>query len=250
VGENFNPEVGFLRRSGYRKPEGRVFFRLRPKDFLGLLELRPHVSYLGYFKPDGFQESGFLHLDSHFEWKSGYELHTGVNFTREGVLQAFEIYPGIRVPAGSYDNTEAQIVGITNQGAPLSLEGRVTAGGFFGGSRFSVRAELRGRVGESLNAYVDFSRNDVGLPEGRFVTNLLKLQLSYSFNPRLYVQALLQYNDVTSNWSTNLRLGWLQTANTGLFVVYNENRDPTDSGVGLRDRSFTIKYSHLFDVLD
>jgi hypothetical protein len=250
VGENFNPEVGFLRRAGYRKPEGMVMYRHRPKDLLGLLELRPHVSYRGFFKPDGFQESGFLHVDSHFEWRSGWELHTGVNFTEEGVIQPFEIYPGLSVPPGTYEHVEAQLVGITNQGAPLSLEARVTAGGFFGGSRVSPTLALRGRLGEAFNAYVDFSRNDVSLPGGSFVTNLVKLRLSYSFTPRLYLQALLQYNDVIDNWSTNLRLGWLQTANTGLFVVYNENRDPTQGGVGLRDRSLTIKYSHMFDLLD
>jgi hypothetical protein len=66
------------------------------------------------------------------------------------------------------------------------------------------------------------------------------------------VQALLQYNDVIDNWSTNLRFGWLQAANTGLFVVYNENRDTERDplGIGVRDRSLTIKYSHSFDLLD
>ena len=250
VGENFNPEVGFLERTGYRKPEGLVMLKYRPKDFLGLLEVRPHVSYTGYYKPDGFQESGFLHMDSHFEWRSGWEVHTGVNVTREGVIRPFEIYPGVTVPPGTYDNAEVQVVGITNQGAPLSLNSRITVGGFFGGSRVSGTATVRGRLGGSFNAYADYSRNDVELPEGDFVTNLLKLRVSYSFTPRLYLQALLQWNDVTSNWSTNLRLGWLQTANTGLFVVYNENRDPTQGGVGLRDRSFTIKYSRMFDLLE
>ena len=250
VGESFNPEVGFLERSGYRKPEALVMLKHRPKDFLGLLEVRPHVSYTGYYKPDGFQESGFLHMDSHFEWRSGWEVHTGVNVTREGVIRPFEIYPGVTVPPGTYDNAEVQVVAITNQGAPLSLNSRITVGGFFGGSRVSGTATLRGRVGGSFNAYADYSRNDVELPEGDFVTNLLKLRVSYSFTPRLYLQALLQWNDVTSNWSTNLRLGWLQTANTGLFVVYNENRDPTHGGVGLRDRSFTIKYSRMFDLLE
>jgi hypothetical protein len=235
---------------GYRKPEGLVMYRHRPKDLMGLLELRPHVSYRGFFKPDGFQESGFLHVDNHLQWRSGWELHTGVNFTREGVITPFEIYRGVTVPPGTYDHSELQLVGITNQGAPLSLEAQLTTGGFFGGSRVSSTLALRGRVGEALNAYLDYSRNDVSLPGGSFVTNLLKLRLSYSFTPRLYVQALLQYNDVIDNWSTNLRLGWLQTANTGLFVVYNENRDPTQGGIGLRDRSLTIKYSHMFDLLD
>jgi hypothetical protein len=249
---NFNPEVGFLARTDFRKPEGVVLYRHRPQDFLGLLEVRPHVSYRGYWKPDGFQESGFLHVDNHLEWKSGYELHTGINFTHEGVLQPFEIYPGVVVTPGSYANTEAMLVGITNQGAPVSFETRVTLGGFFGGSRVSAVSTLRGRIGEAFNSSVDYSRNDVSLPEGRFVTNLVRVRLSYSFTPRVYVQALLQYNDVIDNWSTNLRFGWLQAANTGLFVVYNENRDTARDplGIGVRDRSFTVKYSHSFDLLD
>jgi len=249
---NFNPEVGFLARRDFRKPEGTILHRHRPKDFLGLLEVRPHVSYRGYWKPDGFQESGFLHVDNHLEWKSGWEVHTGINFTHEGVLRPFEIYPGVVVPPGSYPNREAMLVLITNQGAPLSLETRWTLGGFFGGSRVSAVSTLRGRIGEAFNSSVDYTRNDVSLPEGRFVTNLLRMRLSYSFSTNVYVQALLQYNDVIDNWSTNLRFGWLHAANTGLFVVYNENRDTERDplGIGVRDRSLTIKYSHTFDLLD
>jgi hypothetical protein len=250
--ENFNPEAGFLARRDFRKPEGVVLYRHRPKDWLGLLEIRPHVSYRGYWKPDGFQESGFLHVDNHLEWKSGYEVHTGINFTHEGVLTPFEIHPGVVVPPGTYRHSEAMLYGTTNQGAPVSFETRVTLGGFFEGSRASSLSTLRGRIGEAFTSSVDYSRNDVSLPAGRFVTNLLRVRLSYSFTPRLYLQALVQYNDVIDNWSTNLRFGWLHDANTGLFVVYNENRDSASDplGLGVRDRSFTVKYSHTFDLLD
>jgi hypothetical protein len=253
VGEDFNPTVGFLDRSDYRRPSGLVMYRYRPDDLFGLLELRPHVNYNGYWKPSGFQESGRLHVDNHFEWRSGWELHTGINFIHEGVIDPFEIYPGVIVPRGSYDNSEAQLVGRTNQGAPLSLDTRVIAGGFFGGSRVSLEAGIRGRIGDSFNAYVDYERNDVHLPTGDFVTSLLVMRFSYSFTTRIYIQALLQYNDVIDNWSTNLRFGWLQAANSGLYVVYNENRDPrlrTEGGIGLRGRSVIIKYSHTFDLLD
>jgi hypothetical protein len=252
VQANFNPEVGFLARQDFRKPEGVVLYRHRPRDFLGLLEVRPHVSYRGYWKPDGFQESGFLHVDNHLQWKSGWEVHTGIDFTHEGVIAPFEIYPGVVVQPGSFSNTEAMLVLMTSQSAPVSLETRWTLGGFFGGSRVSAVSTLRARAGEAFTSTVDYTRNDVSLPEGRFVTNLLRMRLSWSFSPRLYVQALLQYNDVIDNWSTNLRFGWLHAANTGLFVVYNENRDTARDplGVGVRDRSFTIKYSHTFDLLD
>ena len=98
VGENFNPEVGFLRRSDYRKASFRVLRRYRPQDFFGMQELRPHVSYNGYWNFDGVYESGFLHVDNHWEMRSGHEFHTGVNFVHETVLEPFNIIDLPRIP--------------------------------------------------------------------------------------------------------------------------------------------------------
>ncbi len=249
VADQFNPEVGFLMRGGFRKPNFLIFHRYRPENFLGLQELRPHVSYRGYWKFSGFQETGFLHIDNHWEFKTGDEIHTGINFTREGVVQAFEIYPGITVPEGTYDHVEAQIVAFTNQGAPVSFRIRANMGGFFGGSRVSFNSSLKMRRGETFRTEIAWLRNDISLPNGRFETNLIRARISYSFSPRVTLQALIQYNDRAEMFSTNVRFSWLQSANTGLFIVYNENQDILDSGLGLRDRSLILKYSALIDVL-
>ena len=40
-----------------------------------------------------------------------------------------------------------------------------------------------------------------------------------------------------------------QRASTGLYVVYNEVRDIGSAGTGIPDRSLTIKYSRMFDLL-
>ena len=75
---NFNPEVGFLSRESFRKVSGLILNRYRPEDFMGFLELRPHISYRSYWGvDDGFQETGYLHIDNHWEWRSGIEIHTG-----------------------------------------------------------------------------------------------------------------------------------------------------------------------------
>jgi hypothetical protein len=89
----------------------------------------------------------------------------------------------------------------------------------------------------------------VALPGGKFITNLVRTRVSYSFNPRVYVQALLQYNDRAEIWSTNLRFGWQQTSNTGLFVVFNDTQDLDDLSTRTVGRSLIVKYSHLFDLL-
>ncbi|MCI0694160.1 carbohydrate binding family 9 domain-containing protein [candidate division KSB1 bacterium] len=250
VAPSFNPEVGFLRRRSYRKSETLIFHRYRPKNFLGLHELRPHVSYRGYWDFSGFQETGFLHLDTHWEWKNGYEVHTGVNFTREGLKQAFTIFPGVMVPVGTYNHREVQIVIITNQGAPLNFNGTFNFGGFFGGNRITSSVTAKFRAGERFNTELTLNRNDVELPAGSFVTNVARTRVSYSFTPRIFVQSLLQYNDRDNVWSTNLRLGWLQSANTGLFIVYNELHGTGENTLDLRERSFIVKFSRLFDLLD
>jgi hypothetical protein len=251
VASGFNPEVGFLTRRGYRKPDARLLTRWRPSHFLGLQELRPHASYRGFFGFDDFLESMQVHLDNHWQFRNSYEVHTGVNITEEGVRQPFEIYPHIFVPPGSYKHHEAQLVFMTNQGAPISLDVRSILGGFFGGSRVSVTPTFRMRTGESLTAEVSYQRNDVDLPWGDFATNLLRTRVSYSFNTRTFVQGLVQYNDRSDLWSMNFRFGWLQAANTGLFIVYTDTRRLYDlfPRPERTDRSFVVKFSRMFDVL-
>lgn len=252
VGRNFRPEVGFLTRpGGFRKPEFLVFHRYRPRSFLRLHEVRPHVAYRGYWKPDGFQESGHLHVDNHWEFKSGHEVHTGINFTREGVAVPFRI-AGVQVPAGTYDHRELQLIGLMNEGAPVVVQLRAQIGGFFGGRRIALTPTLRVRFSDAFNADLALARNDVDLPTGDFTTHLARARLSYSFTPRTFLQGLLQYNDTSDLWSANVRLGWLQQANTGLFVVYNDTQaldDRLRAPAVITGRSLTIKYSRMIDVL-
>lgn len=250
VGEGFNPAMGFYSRRGYRKPDAMLMTRFRPKDFIKIQELRPHATFRGFWGLDGFQETGFLHLDNHWQFRDSTEIHTGMNLTREGVRTPFEIYPGIFVPPGTYDHAEAQIVAMSNQGAPISVSMRTTIGGFFGGDRITLNPTLRFRAGDALTAQIDYQRNNIDLPVGEFVTNLVRTRVSYSFTSRIFTQALVQYNDRADLWSMNFRFGWLQAANTGLFIVYTDTHGLYDlfDRPERTDRSLTVKYSYLFNV--
>jgi hypothetical protein len=248
VGENFNPEAGFLRRSNYRSPSGFIMYRYRPDDFWGLQELRPHASYTSYINFDGFQESARLHLDNHWEFKSSAEIHTGVNFTQEGLLEPFEIHDGVIVPAGTYHNEELALYAHSNASAPFSVNFDATIGGFFNGKRVRVNGGISWRIGDRFTSEWGWERNDVDLDTGDFVTNLGRIRLSYAFTPSITVQALFQYNDVDELWSSNLRFSWLRTANTGLFIVYNEIQGFGDYVGEKPNRSLLIKYTRLFEV--
>ena len=251
LGEDFNPEVGFLARTEYRKAAAYIMRRIRPDDLWNLLEIRPHASYTGYWKFDDFQESGFLHLDTHWEFRTGTELHTGYNLTRAGVIEDFEIVPGVWVPADTYDHGEAQLVYFTDRSKPFSVRIRAVIGGQFGGNRASISPTLRYRIGETFRSELSINHNDYDLPyaNGDFKVRLARLRLSYSFTPKIQLQALIQYNDADEVLGTNLRFSWLRTANSGLYLVYNEFDERLDGG-SPTERSFILKYSYIFDVFD
>ena len=251
VGSDFNPEVGFLARSDYRRAEVFALRRIRPEDSWGLLEIRPHVAYRGFWDFDGFQETGFLHNDIHWEFRNGYEVHTGVNFRKDGVKEAFEIVDGVTIQPGSYDHAEGQIVFHSNQAAPFSVTLRTIVGGQFGGDRVSITPTLRYRIGETFSARLSYNYNefDIPVPGGDFNANLARLRLSYSFTPKILLQALVQLNELDDVLGTNIRFSWLRSANSGLFLVYNEV-DERRFGAPPTGREIILKYSRIFDVFN
>ncbi len=268
VAENFNPEMGFLFRSAFRKPEFLIFYQFRAKEGnkLNFLEFRPHISYRGFWNFDGFQETSFLHIDNHWVWRNGFEVHTGINITTEGVVEDFDISrgsedPGVIVPADTYDHAEAQIVVTSNPSKNVYVSTRHILGGSFGGDRQIHSGTLGVRLGDKFSSEYSVQYNDFKLPGGDFEATVLGARISYSFTPRIFVQSLIQYNSVAEITSANIRFGWLQQANTGLFVVFNQSNfggevvnpigEPyiNSFNYGVLNRSFTIKYTRMFDVI-
>ncbi len=252
VGENFNPEVGFVPRDGYRSYNMRLQRFIRPNSFLR--ERRPHMSFNTFRSrrsgfERGFEESSRLHLDNAWEWPDGTQLSTGANWVREGLYEPFAIRgTNVVVPTGTYDGWEAIVFFNTNRSADVSFNGRFNGGSFLTGDRWNVSGGVTFRTGAAFTSSVSVDYNDVNLPEGNFETILASLNLGYFFTPRIYLQSLIQYSDQIDRLSANVRFGWLNTAGTGLFIVYNEIQgiDQLDGPLG---RALTLKYTRQFNVL-
>jgi hypothetical protein len=249
IAEDFNPEVGFLEREDYRRAEFGLLRRIRPGAEAALLEIRPHITYRDYWDLNGFLETRFRHHDIHWEFKNGYQISTGYNYLKDGLVEPFEIVAGVFIPPGSYSGGEAELAMHTNQAAPLSLDIESKIGKRFGGDRVLIAPTLRYRAGESFNAELalEHSDFDIPVPGGNFSVLLSRLRLSYSFSPKMSLQAVVQYEDETETLSTNVRFSLLRTARSGLYLVYNafDERLP---GAPPPRREFTVKYNYVFDV--
>ena len=248
-GEDFNPEVGFVTRTAFRNYDLAVQNTSRPEGFLKFQELRPHMSYSHFWNFDGITETTYLHTHFQGEFEDSSSAGFAYDARSENVFDTFSV-SGLAIPPGRYDWAEMSSSVNYDRSAPVSAGVRAEFGGFFGGSIVTLRPSVRARIGEIFNLQLSYSRNDIDLPSGSTITNLTSVRAGYNFSPRVFLQTLLQHNDSAQLWSMNFRFGWLQDANTGLFLVYNETEgilDYVPTGAG---RSVIVKYSYLFDVLD
>ena len=117
-------------------------------------------------------ETSYVHFDYDWEFNDSSMAKTTWNVTGEGVTTPFEIADGVTVPVGVYEHNEAQFSYNSNRGAPVSFGVRTTIGGFFGGDRVTWGPSVDFRAGDTVNASIRWSRNDITLPGGSFVTNL------------------------------------------------------------------------------
>jgi len=88
-------------------------------------------------------------------------------------------------------------------------------------------------------------QRDVRLDQGDFVRKLVGVKFAYFFTPRVFFQSLTQYNNQQQVFTANLRFAWLNTAGTGLFVVFNdgEQADGLTRWQAPIARSLTVKYT-------
>ena len=131
------------------------------------------------------------------------------------------------------------------------MQGTIDAGGFYSGRRIGTATTASYRYQDRFVASLRVAYFDVNLEEGDFITSVVAFKGSYSFTPRIFIQATFQYNNETEDVGSNIRFGWLNTAGTGLYVVYNDIQgvfDRTGFERGPKGRQLIVKYTKQFDI--
>ncbi|HYE88882.1 MAG TPA: DUF5916 domain-containing protein [Vicinamibacterales bacterium] len=254
VGSNFNPEVGFLPRRGYRRPEFRAFFQPQPKRWPWIRRIAPHVSYNSFWGiEDGKRQSESWHIHPfEIQPRQGGRFGWFVDYTRDNPTRPFTVFNRadrrVTIPVGEYDWFQHAFEYLHNPSARVTGTVRARVGHFYDGDFKSVEITSDYRITPQATASVGWTRQHVELRYGNFVNNLVPIKANYSFTTLINLSGLLQYNGQTGQFSSNVRFAWLNRSGTGLFVVFNDRRDLLSSTAAeTLGRSFVVKYTRLVD---
>jgi hypothetical protein len=248
VQPNFNPEVGFVRRSDLAQYVGEVSWRPR-------FERNKTIRSLSFGTNVDYNESsstGRLETRSQegslgITFQDGGTITFAAEDTFDRLAQPLRIpsgNPRVTVAPGDYDFLGYSARVGTNVSRKVSGSGTYRWGDFYNGSHKAVTGGITLRPTYHLTADLSYDRNQVELPAGSFTTNLLRTRVTYAFTPRIVVRSFVQYNADTHQVSSNFRFNWTHHPLSDLFIVYNDTRD-TLTGL-TRERTFTVKLTNLF----
>ncbi|MBI2186868.1 MAG: carbohydrate binding family 9 domain-containing protein [Acidobacteria bacterium] len=247
VESNFNPEVGFVRRTDFARNALMARFspRLRRGRAVRMLTWQANLEYLTDAAATTLE-------DRVVTGQFGVEFDTSDEvtalFTRqyERLPFDFTIAPGVVVPAGGHSYETSQVTYRLGQQRRISGDLSASHGTFYEGTRTAIG--YTGRLGLSAHLTLEpiLTLNWVTLPYGDFTAHLSGVRVSLTPSARLGFSALSQYNPGLHSLTQSVRMRWEYVPGSELFVVYSDGRDTSVAGFpGLQNRSFAVKMTRL-----
>lgn len=248
VGDNFNPEIGFVRRKNVGRTFGTLRFSPRPR--------RSRVRRYTYEGTFEYLVNGAGNVESrqdtarfNTEFQTSDVLSVSAHRSYELLLNPFRVAGApFEFGRGSYAfydwTTSYQFGQQRRMSGTVSLQqgsyynGNITAVGFSGG---------RVAILKQWSAEPTVSVNRITSPQGDFTSTVVRLRSDYGFTARMFASSLVQWNSADHVLSSNFRFRWEYKLGSELFVVYTDERDSMlrQGYPDLRNRAFVVKFNRF-----
>ena len=246
VGKSFNPEVGFVPRSDFKRinpdvsyffyPKSKFINRHGPKvelegfwnETLGTTDRDINLGYIVRFNSlaqvEISQRNRSVYLFNNFDpTRSGGEpLAAGTDYSYRNLLVDFRSNPRKKVN--------------------VNLQGEF--GEYFTGSIQRLTTETGVRLGYLANISMNFNYARIRLPKPQRDADLVLIgpRIDLTLTKDLFWTTFVQYNSQIDNMNINTRLQWRYAPVSDFFLVYTDNYFPGDFLPKQRSLVFKLNY--------
>ncbi len=246
VGGNYFAEMGFVRRRGFHQSNPSLAYRFYP--------MSKRIAYHGpklkadfFFAPSLSLTDQEIDLSYNITWIDRSTLALGLEQGYVHLQDPFDPTHtgGKMIPAGTDFNwTEAYISYSSTMKNLFTFVAESRFGGFFGGKRLGIKANLNYRVQPYGSLSLVGSFNHIELPEPYTSARLILIgpKLDITFTEKLFLTTFVQYNNQIDNINTNIRFQWRFAPVSDLYIVYSENTYPT--ALMTKNRGIALKLSY------
>ncbi len=227
VGANFNPEVGFVRRTDFMRSRATVYHNYYPEGG----KVQSHAPGLDY-DVRWNQTYGLTDWDLNILYRFNFRNTSNLSFRiRREYVYLFDPFDpsgtdGQELPADTEYATNLIIARYnSDQRKPFFFELSTRSGEYFNGTRVNLEGSLTYRFGKRGNVSMNFTYNRIRLPDPYNDADLLLVgpRFDFTFTRNIFWTTFIQYNEQINNVNFNSRFQWRFKPVSDLFIVYTDN---------------------------
>ena len=248
IGENFFPALGFVNRRGIKQSEAEVGYVNRFRAGSRIRSLENSLEFKYITDTDGNVETEELEAEIlKIQNQTNDEAFLRFTDNREVLTEPFTISEGVTIPVGDYSfrryGGELTFAGQRKLSGSLRLED----GGFFSGDRWTAEARVEWQPNRFFKGVFEYEFNDIDLPEGAFITRLMRLNTEVAFNTEWAWITTVQFDNQSDLLGANSRLQWIPRAGQEFYIIYNGGwLDENRMGFVTVGQSATAKLNYTF----
>ena len=246
VGKSYNPEVGFVPRSDFKRinpdltylfyPKSKLINRHGPKlefeglwnETLGTTDRDINLGYIVRFNSlaelEITQRNRYVYLFSNFDptRSGGAPLAAGTDYSYQNVLVEYRSNPRKKLNVG--------VIG--------------EFGEYFTGSIQRITSQTGLRLGYLANISMNFNYARIRLPQPQRDADLILVgpRIDLTLTKDLFWTTFVQYNSQIDNMNINTRIQWRYAPVSDFFLVYTDNYFPGDFLPKQRSLVFKLNY--------
>ena len=252
IGAQFNPEMGFIRRTDFRLSNASIEYAPRPKQ-------SSVIRQFGY-QLEGRYRSNHENrmLDNEIEASFSIEFQNSSRFSfniqrqSEFIDYDWEVREGFLIPKGTYTGFMVSLNAQSDKSRAIAGGIDIDYGNYYSGHQMSFGLDSTITRIRRLRMELEFRHNNIRLPDGNFRTNTLGMRMFYFFSTDLYVKAYLQWNDDKyynagrERIVSDVLLRWIYRPACNLYVVYNDARLVGPGNTEIVNRTLMVKVTYFW----
>ena len=244
IQDNFNAEVGFVPRVGIRTTKVHGEWDPRPGTW-NIRQMDPMMNITYTTDQHNRLLSRRIHHMISFRFENGSQFTAIYNDHFEQLDEPFQIRPDVSIPQGPYRFGEGILRYNSDPSQRVYQRLEYSPQTFFDGDRTDWSATLGVRATSRVAAEAQFERSNVTLPWGAFVADLGSLRFDLALSPEMTLRTLSQYNSTTDSVSTSVRLNWIYSPGSDVYIAYDELRVDMPGVPWLQNRQLAVKMTYL-----
>ena len=251
VAENYNPEVGFIRRKNifFYSPSVRyLFYPEKGK----VNNHGPEIDYEFYNHPVYGDTDRKLELQYSISLNNSSRFSFDLEKSYTFLLEEFDpTRSGVEyLPSETgYNYNRYSINYNSNTQKPFSFRLNSKVGGFFNGDIYTYGLSINYKFVPHVNMDFSYSNNKIKLPYASSNLASYSTKVEVSFNTKLFLTTFFQYNSQIDNINLNTRFQWNFKPLSDIYLVYTDNYFAKGSELfNLKNRSLALKFNYWINI--